>query len=171
MTISSRSYGSVADVAALTPRHADETATFSTATRPTLAQVETYINEVSAIINVLLSADGFAVPVTQADVKLVLDLFVNQEVASIVEGVNGAGRFGPSEKKAGTSRFTVTLKDVQDFIKGAAPGFVNLGATRTYSATEGIGSRGTDADGNAVVPLFQRENFGFQADTDDGEES
>jgi len=35
-----------------------------------------------------------------------------------------------------------------------------LGATRTYSITEGVGYRSQDVAGDATFPLFQRKSHG-----------
>lgn len=171
MAISANSYGSTAGVAALVPRYQDETGDFSTETRPTLAQVETFIDQVSAILNMILASEGFAIPVTETTTKDALDLFVNEETAAICEGVNGSGRFGPREK-TGTppSRFSIILKDVKQFIESVSAGMERLGASRTYSITSVIGYRGTDADGNSIAPLFQREAFNYSTENWDNED-
>lgn len=170
MTISADSYGSVTGVADLVPRYATETGTFDTATRPTLSQVETYIDEVSAIVNVILAGEGFTTPVTESTVVMMLDLFVNQEVASIAEGVNGSGRFGPRDKTGtGANRFSLILKDFNTFIKDTAVGIERMGAARSYSLIDGVGYRDKDINGQSVVPMFQREDFDRTFENSDGE--
>jgi hypothetical protein len=160
MTIGENSYGTTTGGAALTPRHADPGGDFNSTTRPTLAQAEKLIDQVSALVNSILAQTGFAVPVTNADVKAALEMFVTEEVAAIVEGINGSGRFGPSDKGPGRSRFTLIQDDVQSFIQANATGFERLGATRTYHVTAGILTRTSDASGQTTAPIFQREGFG-----------
>ena len=81
----------------------------------------------------MLAQNGFAVPVSQADAKLMLDYFVNEESAAIVEGINGSGRFGPSVKRKGASgRFALIVEDVQLFLETNAVGIERLGVPRTY---------------------------------------
>ena len=173
MSISVRSYGSTADVATLVPRHANQSVIFDTTTRPTLATVEGQINQVSGILNSMLAEAGFDIPVSQADVKLALDLFVNQEVAAIVEGINGSGRFGPTTKQGGSKgRFTLILDDVKAFIEGNKVGFERMGASRSYDVTSGVGFRDTDEAGDETFPLFQRKAYGdeaFRKDWDDSD--
>jgi len=154
MPIAANSYGATADVAALTPRYATSGGVFDTTTRPTLATVETQINQVSGLCNSMLAQAGFKTPVTQADAKLALDIFVNEEVAAIVEGINGSGRFGPTTKEPGRSRFSIILDDMSAFITANSGGFENLGAERSKD-TVAIGYSEADYE-----PLFTRDQYG-----------
>jgi hypothetical protein len=156
-------YGNTTDIASLVPRYGNSASPpiFDATTRPLLAQVQLYCNQISGLINVLLAEKGFAIPVTQADAKLALDFFVDQEVASIAEGINGSGRFGPTSKAMGKSgRFALLVADAEDFIKMNAAGWERLGAARTYVGLSGLGYRTTDNRGNTVSPIFQRGQFG-----------
>jgi hypothetical protein len=168
MAIDAHSYGSTAGVAALTPRYANGSGVFDGTTRPTLTQVESFIDQVSSVLNTLLAENGFNIPVSQADAVRALSLFVNQEAAAIVEGVNGSGRFGPVQggRPVQASRFTLIMRDVAEFISVNAAGFERLGATRTYSLTEGIAFRDSDEAGEATFPLFQRKSFGGETFVD-----
>lgn len=133
MAISSRSYGSVPEVAALTKKYTDTTTsprTFSTTTTPTLSQVEQYIDRVSGILNVMLAEQGFAIPVSQADAKLALDQFVVAQVADLVNFSNSAGRFFQNQDLR-NGPFYAIMKEAELFISKHALGFVNLGAVRT----------------------------------------
>jgi len=160
MTIGANSYGTAVGIAAFTPNYAIG-GTFTTATRPTLAQAEGWIDSISGILNSILAEAGFTIPITDDDVKDALDFFVNQEVASICEGVNGSGRFGPTSKAVGKQgRFSLMLEDVKAFVEGNKAGFERLGADRSYDVTSSIAYRDTDEAGEAVVPLFERKAFG-----------
>ena len=156
MTLDANSYGSIAGVQALVPNY-----NLTSGTRPTTAQAESWIDSVSGILNSILAEAGFTIPVTDDDVKDALDFFVNQEVASICEGVNGSGRFGPTSKAVGKQgRFSLMLEDVKAFVEGNKAGFERLGAVRSYDVTSSIAYRDTDESGEAVVPLFERKAFG-----------
>jgi hypothetical protein len=166
MTLNANSYSSIADVSALVPRYAVG-GTFTDTTRPQLAQVERWINQVSGLVNAVLAAQGFAIPVTQADAVLSLSFFVSEEVAAMCEGVNGSGRFGPTTKSGGgKGRFALLMEDVQAFIEANAIGFEHMGATRTYTPTSGVGFRELDGSGETVYPIFQRAAYGAGADGD-----
>jgi len=158
MAIGANSYGTVAGVAALTPRYSGSD--FAATTRPALSTVESWIDEISAITNMILANVGFETPISQAQPKLMLDIFVNQEVAAMVEGVNGSGRFGPTAKKGIGNRFNIIFDDVKDFIDSIAIGIEREGATRTYDPIAGISFREDDEGGTSTAPIFQRSGFG-----------
>jgi hypothetical protein len=161
MALGANSYGDTAEIAELVPRHATPVGTFDATTRPSLTQLESNVDQLSAMLNTMLAEAGFDIPVTQADAKLTLDLFVNQEAAALVEGINGYGRFGPTQGK-GTprGRFALMMDDVQAFIIANMAGFERLGAARDYSQVGGLGYRGTDESGNEIFPMFQRDSHG-----------
>lgn len=160
MAIGANSYGTAAGIAAFVPNYTAG-GNFNAATRPTLTQVEGWIDSMSGLLNSILAEAGFTVPVTDNNVKDALDFFVNQEVASICEGVNGSGRFGPTSKQVGKQgRFALMLEDVKAFVEGNKAGFERLGAERSYDATSSIAYRDSDESGEAVTPLFERKAFG-----------
>jgi hypothetical protein len=154
MAIGANSYGSTGGVAALTPRYATSGGIFDGTTRPTLTTVESQIDQISGLCNSILAQAGFKTPITQADCKLSLDIFVNEEVASIVEGINGSGRFGPTTKEPARSRFALIMDDLKDFVSANSGGFENLGAERSKD-TVSIGY--SDA---GYEHLFTRDQFG-----------
>lgn len=162
-TITTGSYGAVAQVAALVPKHANRAGTFDDTTRPSGTYLATLIDQVSALLNSILAENGFSIPVTDTSVKPMLDLFVNQEVAAIVEGINGSGRYGATtgERKGGTKgRFEIMLDSVKAFVAGNKIGMERLGADRSYSTASSIIFRSSDEQGDDVDPLFQRKMFG-----------
>jgi hypothetical protein len=138
MAIGANSYGDTGEIAALVPRYANRVTAFDVDTRPTLAQVESLVDQVSAVVNSMLSQAGFSVPISQADAKLMLDYFVNEELAAIAE----------------------IVEDVQAFIDAHAVGIERLGAERSSDPVSGISFRDTDAGGDDTAPIFQRSAFG-----------
>jgi len=159
MAIRENSYGDTSEIAALIPRYDNGSGVFDTNTTPTLLQVESLVDQVSGALNSVLAENGFEIPVSQADVKLVLDGFVNDEVAQIAVGINGSGRFGPSKAGYTASRHKLISDDVTSFVAANATGFERLGATRENNNFE-IGSRTADESGDEVTPIFQRKGFG-----------
>ncbi|MDH5607473.1 MAG: hypothetical protein OEY93_11375 [Anaerolineae bacterium] len=161
MAIGPNSYGDAGGVGALAPRWSGAGNDFSATTRPTLDTVESEIDQVSAVLNVLLAEIGFSIPVTQADAKLLLDKFVNAQVAAIVEGINGAGRYALYGEEDGlSSPLALVMREAWDFIEAHAVGLARLGAGRDHALFSGVGCRETDVHGNWVKPLFQRQDFG-----------
>ena len=164
------SYGTAAGVGALVPRYANSSVTFDGTTRPTLTTVTALLASINSRLDIMLSSAGFTVPITDADIVPTLDFFVNEEVAAIAGGINGSGRFGPTAKKPGGSRFAIITTDIQDFINVNAAGMATMGAARSgQSVTAGMAYRDTDEAGDTIYPLFERKAFGdalFRKDWD-----
>src|SRR3990172_8834490 len=169
MTLLTNTYGDVAEIGKLTPRWS-ASGTFSTTTSPTLATVESWCDQVSGLINTILADKGFTIPITQADAKLMLDMFVNEEVAAMVEGGHGSGRFGPAALgQGGVNRFQLIRGDISKFVEDHAQGIERLGAARAQAGFAGIGYRDTDVSGDETHPIFEREGFGESYATKDPE--
>ena len=156
-------YGSQEGVAALVPRYASnkgDAITFTTVTRPTLLQVETWLVATSSAIIACLADNGFLAPVEPAseEVKEILDMFADTAVSSLVEGVNGVGRFGPSKKagKRGGIGFAMTIisEEACQFIEDNAEGFVLIGLPRPVSVMDRV------LHLPDTFPIRQREEFG-----------
>ena len=157
MAIGANSYGSVAEVEALVKRYT-ASGTFTTGTHPTLAQVEGFIDNVSGVLNVLLAEQGFSIPISQADAKLALDLFVVEEAAALCEAANSSGRFFTDEARA-AGTFKMIQKDAEEFISSHAEGLEQLGADRTRHLTYGLDYWSESDAGDDMEPVFQREGW------------
>src|SRR4051794_40932041 len=102
MTVAANSYGTADDVVAFAKRFADDsTGVFTTTTRPTLGNVESWIDDVSATLNVLFAELDFTIPISQADCKLVVKHFVVTQVADLCNYANSTGRFFDNDKMTG----------------------------------------------------------------------
>jgi len=158
MAIDSSSYGTVAKVEALTRRYTNSSAAFDTTTTPTLLAVESFIDDLSDTLDVMLSTNGFTVPVTQATAKAMLGRLVVAYAVELVYLANSAGRF--FDKKNTANPLMVFEEEMSDWIERHVSGLERLGVARPNSLTEGIGFRETDESGDDVHPIFQREAFG-----------
>ncbi len=159
MAIGANSYGSVAEVAAMTGRYLIG-GTFTTATRPTLAQVEKFIDNASSTLNVMLAKAGFTVPITQADAKAACGEIVVECVVDMCHAANSTGRFFTDRAlERGMNPMKAIREDIADWVEAQAPGLEALGAARSTSQLDGIAFRGTDEAGNEVFPIFQRDGF------------
>lgn len=123
-------------VAALVPRYAP-TGEFTHTTRPTLAQVENWIDEISSVVNVVLSELYFVVPVTQADCVLMLAGLVCSAAADKCEYANRSGRFWTETAvDRGISIEKVLRNEITEWLYSHAQGLKNMGAERTGEADE-----------------------------------
>ena len=85
MTIRNDSYGSADGVMALTRHLLDGAPKFSSLTRPTLTEVEGFLDRWSAMLNVALINREVAVPVSDTMVRLTCDQWVIRQAAAEVE--------------------------------------------------------------------------------------
>lgn len=160
MAIGANSYGSVADVAALTRRFTNN-GSFDTTTVPTLTQVERFIDVVSGSLNMALAGEGFTIPVSQADAKAALDGAVTEAVSDLVQAANSSGRFFTDKAlERGVSPMRAVRREMSEWIEEQISGFAALGVSRVSGTTSGILSRDSDESGDAVAPLFERKAFG-----------
>ena len=155
-------YGTLGGVGSLVPTISGAAYDFETTTNPTAATVTRLLEQISGVIDSVLAEHGFSTPITTpAKVNVALDGFVEQEVAAIVAGIRGSGRFGPSSKSLAKQGYMGMIsKDAADFVELSKTGFELLGAARLVDSAEAIGARTTDVSGDDIVPLFQREAFG-----------
>jgi len=167
MSIGANSYGTSADVAALTGRFTDA-GMYRSTTTPSLAMVEKWIDRISATINILLAEQGFAVPVTQADCVSMLENFVVTQVADLCNYANSAGRFF-SEKGLKTGPWAAIQKEAADFIAEHAEGLAQIGATRTKGGLTAMAFCDTDDSGTEIEPMFSRKQFGNRPLGEDAE--
>jgi hypothetical protein len=168
MEIGTNSYGTVAEVAALTSRYttsgeykdAAVGPPAVTATRPTLAQVEKWIDNCSATLNVILAREGFAIPIVQADAKAACAQIVVEATVDLCHAANSAGRFYTERAlERGVAPMKVIRQEMADWVEDNAAGLENLGATRTTSLLGGLAYRDSDDNGDETFPIFQRDGF------------
>lgn len=160
MGIGANSYGSAAGVAALTPRFTAD-GIFDLETRPTLAQVESWIDQVSGVLNLLLAEQGIAIPVTQADAAQALAILVNQSVADLVLAANSSGRFYTDRAlQSARSPLLIIQDELTNWIQAHAQGLAAMGAAMQPQGGRAILTRESDNSGESVPPLFERRGFG-----------
>lgn len=163
MAIAAGSYGSVAEVLAYT-RHllTSGAPTFGPDTRPTLAEVERFIDRRSSLLNACLAEYGYTVPVAgpQAAVDI-LAYFVTQGAAADAEmTARAAGSSAEGGEDRRERMFLAEFGRACAFIASAA--FASLGApqARPSSAIAGIAFGGRTRTGRPLRPVFGRTAFG-----------
>jgi hypothetical protein len=160
MAVGSNSYGSAAQVAALTRRYTTN-GVYDGTTNPTLTTVEGWIDSASATINVGLAAAGFTIPITQADAKAAIAQVVVEAVADLCHYANSSGRFYTERAlERGIAPMKVLRQEMAGWVEEQADGLELLGAGRARASTAGILYRDSDQGGSATSPIFQRDGFG-----------
>lgn len=139
--------------------------TYTTGTRPTLAQVEKFIDNASSTLNVMLAKAGFSVPIVQADAKAACAEIVIECVVDMCHAANSTGRFFTERAlERGVNPMAAIRQDIASWVEAQAPGLEALGATRNTSQLGGIAFRDTDEAGNEIFPIFQRGSFNNRFD-------
>jgi hypothetical protein len=115
-------------------------------TNPTLTQVEKWLDEVSALMNLSLQAHGFDTPVTQVDAAGAIDMIVESVVADLCHAANSQGRFYTERiLEHGISPMTIINKQINSWVEEFATGFEKLlvirhtdkGVSTTFSFSPG----------------------------------
>ena len=164
MAIGANSYGSVDEVEAMTGRYLRDHA-YDSSTRPTLKQVETFIDNASATLNVMLAKAGFVIPISQASAKAACGQLVVEVVVDLCHAANSTGRFFTERAlERGIAPMVVLRREMADWVAEMAPGLELLGAARSYSQMDGIAFRDTDNSGAETSPIFSRKGFGNSFD-------
>ena len=167
-TLATNSYGSITETGALVRRWSGSAFDFNSGGFPDQTQIVSEMDQISAMVNICLAENGFSIPVTDAEVVLMLDGFVNKMSAEIANGMHGAGRFGPTSGKKDTrGKWLMIMEDAKDFISMNAVGMERLGATRTFTVMSDVSYRSVDGSGDATHPIFQREQYGEGYDDSD----
>lgn len=138
MTIGANSYGSTAEVAALTRHVLDGNVTFSPSTVPTLTEVETIINRVSGVLNSALAAFGLDIPIDQADAKLACD---DWAVRWTVQEMRKAYPHLGIQIEESTSNQSI-VESARDFVDMFGLGFKNLGEVVDDASSQGLAFTG-----------------------------
>lgn len=162
MAVGANSYGTAADIQALTNAYLNAANAYDTTTIPTLAQVESWIDQISGIVNTALAAQGFSIPVTQADAVLAIKSFVVECVVDLAHAANMAGRYFTQQAlERGVTPMASIRKMAADWIVSFADGLESLGAVRTGDTSGGeILFREHDEAGDEITPIFQRKAHG-----------
>lgn len=161
MGVATNSYGTASDVAAFVELYTTS-GSFTTSTIPTLAQVESWIDQISALVNAALAGAGFVIPVTQSDAKLAIKSYVVQAASDLAHAANSAGRyFTDTALQRGVSPMAAIRKEILDWVETFSDGLDALGASRSSTTGAGeISFRDTDEGGDEIHPIFQRDAFG-----------
>ncbi len=151
MTIGDNSYGTLDEVVALTRIYLQGEPTFNTNTIPPGADVETFIDRASGVLNLALSNAGFAIPVSQADAKLACDDWVVGMAAAYVELSQPYTGADPQENKR-SGLLSRLSKEAAKFVKDNQAGFANLGVAQTADDSNGLIFTGMTTEADRVDP-------------------
>lgn len=149
MTLSANAYGSVAGVAVYVRRLTDN-GSFTAATRPTVAEVEGFLEDQSAILNGWVARAGYSVPITDAMGVRALGRFANLGAAGLVELTQAASGYDADGEDTRENRFLAEFAKAESWITSGV-----LGPT---TESPGVGLGGLAVGGRN--PIFRRTSFG-----------
>jgi len=163
MAIRADSFSSVDEVRGFTRHLLDGHSTFDANTRPTITEVEKFIDRVSALMNVALAAAGFTPSAVYGNAvsKLACDDWVTQQAVKYVHYTQrNTGIFSEKDE-------VFKMDDVHEFVEGMAPGLVVIGVSQGNPMSDGLTFTGIDAqnirsdpsDTSKEQPLFTRRLF------------
>jgi hypothetical protein len=106
-------------------------------TNPSLTQVDTWLEEVSQIVDIAFANEGFEVPVTAASVLKAIDAKVNAMVADLVHLAHNKGRlFSDRIQESGRSPEAVLESDINSWVRGRVTGFEAMGVPRATNESD-----------------------------------
>ena len=166
MTLRADSYGSVNEVQAFTQHLLSGQESYNQHTRPTLAQVEKFIDRASGILNLALASNGATTPVTNSTAKLAMDDWVVARSVEYVELTQrGVGYAEPEGSRV--VGFRNLHASANKFVEDMLVGLKEIGVTIGKPLSEGLSFTGLDAvseradpdDTSLAQPLFRRGLF------------
>lgn len=139
MTVSANSYGSASGIAGYVRSmtgNASTPGTFDANTVPTLANVESWIDQFSEYVNSVLEGFRFTTPVTSARAVILLAGYVEAACAEMVHYSRGMGRFVQAQANGpGRSPASALRKEIYESITQIVQGLENMGVTRNSDET------------------------------------
>lgn len=163
MAIRSDSFASVDEVLSFTRHLLDGHTTFGVDTRPTLTEIEKFIDRASALLNVAIAKAGFTPSSIygNAVAKLACDDWVTQQaVKYVLYTQRNTGIFSDKDE-------VFTMGNATEFINDLLLGFSNLGIGQSNPSAEGLiftgmteqSQRNDPSDTTKEQPLFTRRKF------------
>ena len=162
MALRNDSYGSVANVQALTRHLLDGAATFSNQTRPTLVEEEGRIGRGSAMLNMALLAESVATPLTNEVAVLAAAQWVIRQAAAEVELTQRGTGYSDDE---GSRLAGLRMRDVTEIAGQIAAALRQSAATGTERRSAGLSYTGLTKRGERTLDdgyeqaMFRRGQF------------
>jgi len=168
MTIRADSYSSTAEVTAFTRHLLDGVTAFDATTRPTITEVEKFLDRASGVLNNALLAAGFmpAAVIANTTSKLACDDWVTMRAVDYVE-LTQRGTGYNEEDGSRINAFRSLYGDATKFVKELRPGLVSAGVAQSSRMSDGLQFTGLDAqsqradpdDASLEQPIFTRRLF------------
>jgi hypothetical protein len=166
MAIRSDSFSSAAEVTAFTRHLLDGQSAFNSTTRPTVTELEKFIDRASGLVNVALARAGFTPSsiYENSTAKLTCDDWVTNYAARYVELTQRGTGYSESE---GGRLPAFEMGTADEFVNSNKLGFIQLGISQSRKMSAGLAFTGltvqserTDPDNTSLEqPVFTRNMF------------
>jgi len=152
MTIRADSFSSVNEVTAFTRHLLDGQSAFNSTTRPTVTELEKFIDRASGKINLCLASAGFSPATVYANstAKLAFDDWVTQEAAKFVELTQRGVGYSETENSR-IAAFNTDTPPCQ-FVEDMTLGLVQLGISQAYQKADGLAFTGLTVQADRADP-------------------
>lgn len=139
MTIRADSFSSAAEVTAYTRHLLDGQSAFNSTTRPTVTELEKFIDRASGLLNVAIAAEGFSPSAVYANstTKLACDDWVTMKSAKYVELTQRGTGYSDAEGSR-IAAFDNMNKDAREFVADMALGFRRIGISESDRMSDGL---------------------------------
>jgi hypothetical protein len=114
-------------------------------TKPTLAEVNNWLTQISYLFDRAISNEGFEVPVVAEKSVNLITFEVERIVADLCDRVNGLGRL-VQDRVLHIGYMKVIGAEVRSWVKEGATGFENDGVPRTQKQDSQAGGFSTSAN-------------------------
>ena len=151
MTIRTDSYSSTGEVLAFTRHLLDGQAQFNSTTRPTVGEVERFIDRCSGVLNIALRQGGFATPITNSTAALACADWVTTRGAEYVE-ITQRGTGYSDKEGSRVSAFRNLQKSAVEFVAMNSLGFKLLGVLVLQPLSQGLRFTGQTLQANRADP-------------------
>ena len=160
------SYSDSTSVLAFTRHLIDGQTTFNSTTRPTMTEVQAFINRCSGVLDVAMAGVGLVTPITNTTAKLACDDWTTSRAAEYVELTQRGTGYSDGEGSR-TAAFRNLQKSANEFASMNRQGFVRLGVSASYGKADGLqftglsvpAERADRSDTGLVQPQFRRGLF------------
>ena len=154
MTLRGDTYGSTAEVQAFTTHLLDGQTAFNSTTRPTVVQVEKFLDRVSGVLNSAIAGAGFTPAAIYANstAKLACDDWCVARAAEYVE-LTQRGTGYSDQEGSRTAAFRNLYGDAASFVKMVKPGWTNaLNISQARPLSSGLAFTGLTAEADRLDP-------------------
>jgi hypothetical protein len=159
VALDASSYGSVVGVTRYVKRLTVNGA-FTATSSPSVADVEAFLDEQSAVLNGWLARAGYSVPVTNATGARVLARYANIGAAGLVELTQAASGYGAEGEDTRENRFLAEFKAAEAYINSGALAGLGVPQTTAGLGLAGLSVGGRTSGGERLRPIFTRTGFG-----------